>query len=189
LEENGLLELFDTHRRAVVEVRASTQQGPRSCSGFFVGPNGHVLTMAYCLDDADPDGLEVRTSDGTRHGGRRLEMSEGGRFEALALIQIEAETVPYLRLADAPPAVGQLVMTMGFLTAIYGPVQGVAERHIDYEPEDTSSLFGLAGGPVLALTGEVVGVQSAVVKGSVARGLRADRAREFIRAVASRPGL
>lgn len=138
-------------------------------SGFFVSPDGYVLTNHHVVVGADEvtitwDGAD-RTAPGTVIG--RSSCAD------LALIEVEGSDFVFLEWSAAPIALEQPVRTVGFprgtnnLTFKAG---SVSKREVDPFPwTPTINIFehsaqiigGNSGGPVLTEHGEVVGVTNA----------------------------
>jgi S1-C subfamily serine protease len=138
-------------------------------SGFFVSPDGYILTNRHVVVGVDDvivtwDGGE-RTAAGTVVGKSSC--------ADLALIDVEGSDYVYLEWTQAPLAIEQPVRTIGFplgtanLTFKSG---SVSKQQVDPFPwTPTIDMFehsaqiigGNSGGPVLTEHGEVVGVTNA----------------------------
>jgi serine protease Do len=142
-------------------------------TGFFISPDGLVLTAYHVLDPgpafAGAERLVARGPDGRRYP---LELVGFDAFLDLALLQaVGAENVPYLPLESEMLRVGSEVVAIGnsrndFLQARAGAVRAldvaaVAANFADGTVEISAALApGDSGGPVLNKNGEVIGVVS-----------------------------
>lgn len=179
--EGALLSVFEAARPAAlqIEVRAEAlalSSAPQGIgTGFFISPDGLVLTAYHVVDPTTGltgrDVLEAVGPDRTRYG---LELVGFDAYLDLAVLQADLAAgteVPYLPLASYALEVGSEVVAIGnsrgeFLQGRVGEVRrlGVRAARADFADgtsELTASLApGDSGGPVLNTAGEVVGVVS-----------------------------
>jgi serine protease Do len=150
------------------------QEGRGQGSAIVVTPDGYVLTNAHVVQPG-----EVRV----RVGGDSARGTVVGRDPRtdLAVVRVEASSLPPLELAERPPRVGELVVAignpLGFDRSVSLGVVSALDREL---PARGSVLEGLvqtdaavnpgnSGGPLLDMDGSVVGVNTAMVP--FARGL------------------
>lgn len=177
--EGELLEAFKEARPATVQIEigssafafADTPLGVGT--GFFISPDGLLLTAYHVVDPA-PDFpgeafFEALSPKGERYA---LELVGFDAYRDLALLQAaDAENVPYLPLTDETPAVGSEVVAIGnsrgdFLQGRAGEVRRLDVRAVQISFADgtfelSSALApGDSGGPVVSEAGEVLGVVS-----------------------------
>lgn len=142
-------------------------------TGFFISPDGLVLTAYHVIDPSTnfpgEVSLEALGTDGARYA---LELVGFDAFRDLALLKaVGVEDVPFLPLAAATPRVGSEVVAIGnsrrdFLQGRAGEVRRLNVRAIqttfaDGTFELSAALApGDSGGPVVNTAGEVVGVVS-----------------------------
>ena len=143
-------------------------------SAFIYDPNGFLLTNDHVIADATD--IEV-----TLGSGRRLKGTVVGRDTPtdLAIIRVDARNLPYLELGDSDGLrVGDWVMAIGnpfglSHTVSVGIVsakgrtrndlRGLDETgYYDFVQTDASINPGNSGGPLVALSGKVVGINTAV---------------------------
>jgi serine protease Do len=136
-------------------------------SGFFVHPDGYLVTNAHVVDGATE--VQVRLA-----GGRRLKgqvVGRDGRVD-LALVKVESkDKLPVLPLGDSDILrVGEFVLALGHpfgleQTVSFGIVSRrgtslVAAAPVDFIQTDASVNPGNSGGPLVNMAGQVVGVNS-----------------------------
>ncbi len=138
-------------------------------SGFFIAPNGYILTNNHVVKDAIT--ITVRTSDGKSYKAHLV-----GRDAAtdIAVIKVDGESFPYVTFEDsAKPRVGDWVVAVGNPfglggTATAGIVSALGRedvadsRLIDYMQIDAPINRGNSGGPTFDVYGRVVGVNTAI---------------------------
>jgi serine protease Do len=150
-------------------------QGPQdrmaTGSGFIVSADGYVVTNHHVVEDADL--VTVRLSD-----RREFEAEVVGLDPRsdLALLRIEAEDLPFLRLGqDDALKVGEWVLAIGSPFGLdYSVTAGIVsakgrslptrsrENYVPFIQTDVAINPGNSGGPLFNLKGEVVGVNSQI---------------------------
>src|SRR6478736_4077891 len=134
-------------------------------SGFVVGPD-RVLTSAHNLRD---ETVAVGFADGRNEQGRVHGVDADGD---LAVLDVDTGGVAPVPFADATPSVGKPVValargghrpraTVGFVSGVDRSFDGPRGRTVRGGFEHTAPLArGSSGGPVLAVRGQVVGVDT-----------------------------
>jgi serine protease Do len=136
-------------------------------SGFFVHPDGYLVTNAHVVEGADE--VQVRLATGRRLRGTVI--GRDGRVD-LALVKVESkERLPILPLGNSDELrVGEFVMALGHpfgleQTVSFGIISRrgtslVAAAPVDFIQTDASVNPGNSGGPLVNMAGQVVGVNS-----------------------------
>jgi len=138
-------------------------------SGFVIDGSGHIVTNNHVVDDATS--VLVKLED-----GRELQAAIIGRDPRtdLALLKVEAgKALPYLALGDSDKArPGDWVVAVGNPFGLDGTVTtGVVSArgrdigqgpYDDFLQIDASINSGNSGGPLFALDGSVIGVNTAI---------------------------
>lgn len=142
-------------------------------TGFLIEPDGHILTNNHVVDGADK--IEVKIGDNDTYPAKVV-----GRDPAtdLALLKIEGpRPFPTLRLGDSDRIrVGEWVMAVGdpigFENTVTvgvvsgkGRLAGLSRATQSFEnliQTDAAINFGNSGGPLVNMSGEVIGINSAI---------------------------
>jgi serine protease Do len=138
-------------------------------SGFFVSPDGYVLTNNHVVQGADK--ITVHTKDGRELTGRLVGTDPA---TDLAVVKVDGGAFPYVSFEDrAKPRVGDWVVAVGNPfglggTATAGIVSALGRRnaeessYVDYMQIDAPINRGNSGGPTFDMSGRVVGVNTAI---------------------------
>src|SRR6516162_8039153 len=138
-------------------------------SGFFIRPDGYILTNVHVIDGADK--IEVKLKDGRTFPAKVVGSDE--RTD-VAVIKIDATSLPTVNLANSDEVrVGQLVCAIGapykfeytFTTGVVsakGRNELLADKYEDYIQTDASINPGNSGGPLCDIDGRVIGVNTLI---------------------------
>lgn len=163
---------FDELLRRFFENRGIPHPGREAMalgSGFIIDPSGYIVTNNHVAGNAAK--ITVILQDNSRHPAKVI-----GRDEKtdLALIKIEAkERLPFVTWGDSEQAkVGDWVMAVGNSFGLAGTVTAgiisAVGRNINEGPYDDFLQIdapinrGNSGGPTFNLSGEVIGVNTAI---------------------------
>lgn len=163
-------EIAAAAQRATVQIRALDARGGVDGlgSGFFVSPDGLIVTNFHVIEDAHA--LQVETHDGEVYDNVYYVTSDPRRD--VAVLKVPVEGAVSLRLgSDTAAAVGAEVYAMGHplgqtstfsdgLVSASRTIEGVSMIQISAPISSGSS-----GGPVMDGSGEVVGVATMVLTG------------------------
>ena len=162
--------MFDFFRRFIPQQPgAPGSQDARSLgSGFIISADGHLLTNAHVVEDADE--ITVRLSDRREFRARLI---GADRRTDIALLKIDASGLPVVRFGDANRLkVGEWVVAIGSpfgfessVTAGIVSAKGRAlpqENFVPFIQTDVAINPGNSGGPLFNLRGEVVGINSQI---------------------------
>ncbi len=165
-------------------------------SGFIVDRRGHILTNNHVVEGAEQ--IKVTLPD---ERAFRATLVGADRFTDLAVLKIEAKDLPVLPLGDSSRlAVGEGVIaigsplwieggptvTVGVVSALGRSMEeaGLPILH-DLVQTDAAINPGNSGGPLLNLAGQVVGINTAVIRSAHGIGfaISANSARPVLRAL------
>ncbi|MGY3614287.1 Do family serine endopeptidase [Bradyrhizobium sp. USDA 10063] len=137
-------------------------------SGFFISADGYAVTNNHVVDGADK--VEVTTDDGKTHSAKVI--GTDPRTD-LALIKVEGgSNFPFAKLSDTKPRIGDWVLAVGNPFGLGGTVTAgivsASGRDIGNGPYDDFIQIdapvnkGNSGGPAFDVSGEVMGVNTAI---------------------------
>ena len=153
-------------RSGVVRVVAGANWG----SGFIVDADGHILTNAHVISGGAP-AITVSLDDGTELSARALALDSQ---RDIALLKVDADGLALSPLPFADSArEGEEVIALGYpidpngaLTVTKGVVSSLRDfgGALSYIQTDAAINPGSSGGPLLDRNGEVVGMNTRIVR-------------------------
>jgi S1-C subfamily serine protease len=177
---NAVVRVVDRVGPAVVrvEVEADPKQKRRggAGSGFFISPDGFVVTNSHVVQRARS--VRLGLSDGRSVEARLL--GDDPHADLALLRATDSSTVPFVRLGDSKRlqrgqiaiAIGnplgfESTVTAGIVSALGRSLRAQSGRLIDDVIQTDASLNpGNSGGPLVDSNGEVIGVNTAVIMGA-----------------------
>jgi serine protease Do len=137
-------------------------------SGFFISADGYAVTNNHVVDHARS--VQVTADDGTVYTAKVV--GTDAKTD-LALIKVDGKTdFPYVKFADQSPRIGDWVVAVGNPFGLGGTVTAgiVSARgrdigagpYDDYVQIDAPINKGNSGGPAFDMTGNVIGVNTAI---------------------------
>jgi serine protease Do len=136
-------------------------------SGFFITPDGYAVTNNHVVQNAE--NVQVTADDGKTYSAKVIGTDQ--RTD-LALIKVDGNDFPYVKLADHTPRVGDWVIAVGNPFGLGGTVTAgiVSARgrdigagpYDDFIQIDAPVNKGNSGGPTFDVDGNVIGVNTAI---------------------------
>lgn len=138
-------------------------------SGFIVSPDGHIVTNNHVVQDTDE--IIVTLNDGNEFIGKVVGQDNN---TDIALIKIEGKDLPHLTFGNSDALeVAEWIMAIGTpyglqASVTVGVVSAKGRNNLDlariedFIQTDASINRGNSGGPLLNLSGEVIGVNTAI---------------------------
>jgi 2-alkenal reductase len=181
-EQQAVVKVVEQVNPAVVTVvnrldpRQSGFSGEARGSGVVIDKEGRIITNNHVIEGAATGGLQVIFIDGTIAPATLIGADPGND---LAVLKVDTEIKAVATLADSSKVrVGETVIAIGSAlgdftnTVTVGVVSGtnrdLGGQDVQLEnliQTDAAINHGNSGGPLLNLSGEVIGINTAVVRG------------------------
>jgi 2-alkenal reductase len=158
--------------RAVVTVIVTTRQGRGSGSGVIISEQGHIVTNNHVVENAT--GLRVLFADGTLQEARLIGTDP---LNDIAVIRVQGAVPGVASIGDSTKLQpGETVLAIGsplgnFRNTVTAGVVSALNRSLPGTglegliQTDAAINSGNSGGPLINLAGEVVGINTLVVRG------------------------
>ncbi|WP_017317879.1 HhoA/HhoB/HtrA family serine endopeptidase [Mastigocladopsis repens] len=145
-------------------------------SGFVINSNGQILTNAHVVNNADT--VTVSFSDGRTVQGKVLGQDT---VSDIAVVQVPTNNLPTVELAKSGQvqpgqwaiAIGnplglEKTVTVGVVSATDRSISDISssDSRVAYIQTDAAINPGNSGGPLLNARGQVIGVNTAIIRGA-----------------------
>ncbi len=167
-EDNPLYDFFKQFRKGMPQQPQKAQPTLAQGSGFFISPDGFVVTNNHVVEDAED--ITVTLENGDKYPAT-LVGTDPRTDVALVKVKADGKTFPYVEFSQKDPRVGDWVLAVGNPFGLGGTVTaGIISAHnrdigsgpYDYLQIDAAVNRGNSGGPSFDLDGKVVGVNTAI---------------------------
>jgi putative serine protease PepD len=178
-DEGTAKQVYDGAKDAVAYIAAASAQGQGTGSGFVVSSDGLIVTNQHVVDGATQIAVQIGT-DGETLPAQLVGIDAS---QDLALLDVDAEDLPALELADTGVEVGDPTyaignpygldhtLTTGVVSAVDRDLQAPDGGTIAGGIQTDAALNpGNSGGPLLDAGGEVIGVNAQIATGGDAQG-------------------
>ncbi len=160
--------------------QSTTQQPTASGSGLIISPQGYIVTNNHVVDGYQT--LEVIYADGTRVPATLVGTDQ---YADVAVIKVDGQVPAVAQLGDSNSVrIGETVIAIGsalgdFKNTVTEGVISAVGRSLDtgngFSLEnmiqtDAAINHGNSGGPLVNLAGQVIGINTAIVRGSAFSG-------------------
>ncbi|MBE9007186.1 trypsin-like peptidase domain-containing protein [Fortiea sp. LEGE XX443] len=151
-----------------------------SGSGFIMSSSGQILTNSHVVDGADT--VTVTLKDGRTFDGKVLGEDP---VTDVAVIKIQANNLPTISLGNSDALQpGEAVIAIGNPLGLNNTVTsgiisatgrsssdiGASDKRVDYLQTDAAINPGNSGGPLLNARGQVIGMNTAILRGAQGLG-------------------
>jgi Do/DeqQ family serine protease len=149
-------------------------------SGFIISKDGEILTNAHVVDGADT--VSVTLKDGRTLTGKVMGTDP---VTDVAIVKIQANNLPTVTLGDSNQlkpgewaiAIGNPLgldntVTTGIISATgrSSSQVGVPDKRVEFIQTDAAINPGNSGGPLLNASGQVIGMNTAIIQGAQGLG-------------------
>jgi putative serine protease PepD len=161
---------------SVVTISADVEGGTSVGTGVIISGDGEIVTNAHVVEGADE--IRVRLAGETEP--REVNLLAADRGNDLALLRMSGDSFEAatfadpasIRLGDQVVAVGFALgldgepsVTLGIVSAIDRTIRGSQDVYLDgLIQTDAAISSGNSGGPLVNAAGEVVGINTAVIR-------------------------
>ena len=172
----SLPELFRRFQREQGQEDEQQREAPerQGGTGFFITRDGFIITNKHVVEGAEE--FDVTTFSGQEYKARAvgtdpymdfalLKIDDGNEFQALPLGDSDELRVGEWVIAIGHPLSFRNTVTAGVVSGT-GRQLGFSQNDLaSYIQTDAAINFGNSGGPLLNARGEVVGINTAIVRG------------------------
>lgn len=161
---------------AVVAITVNSSQGQAAGTGFFLSPDGYLVTNAHVVSGAQNAKLQL-------NDGRTLDANVVGRDASadVAVLKVNADNLPVVctddsnkvQVGDDVVAIGNALALKGGLSVTKGIISGpprpgseIGSAIENVLQTDAAINPGNSGGPLVDANGCVIGINTAVASGT-----------------------
>jgi putative serine protease PepD len=165
--------IYDRVHQGVVTIKVDTPQGQALGSGFVIDGEGHVVTNAHVVDGATS--ISVQFADGATHSTTLVGTDPSTDVAVVKVDAPSSELTPLqfgdsssVQVGDGVVAIGSPLgldetVTSGIVSALHRTITSPNNFAInDAIQTDAAINHGNSGGPLLNLSGDVIGINSQI---------------------------
>jgi putative serine protease PepD len=165
--------LYDRVHHGVVTVKVTTSQGEALGSGFVIDSDGHIVTNDHVVEGATS--ISVEFANGASYDAQLVGADPSTDVAAIKVNAPSSELTPLqlgdsgtVQVGDAVVAIGSPLgldetVTSGIVSALHRTITSPNNFAInDAIQTDAAINHGNSGGPLLNLTGQVIGINSQI---------------------------
>ena len=163
-EEKNYIQIYEKILLSTVSIEANIDKGTSGGTGCVISKDGVILTSSHVIENSK--NIQVTTHSGKTYTAQVLAILRNK--SDLALIKIEPkENLELVKFGNSDEVkVGQRVLALGCPFGFKDTLTiGIVSR-IDYERNkiqtDAAINPGCSGGPLLNLSGEVIGINQSI---------------------------
>lgn len=165
-------EFFNEYYGRMMRPPRTIQQKVESLgSGFFVDPDGYIMTNAHVVDRASQTKISVTTQDGKTYTAKYI---AGDEDHDLALIKVDRkEPFPFIPLNElSPNLLGETCLVLGnplgYGSSVARGIVSAKGRSVTVGETEYQNLIqtdaainpGNSGGPIVDISGKLIGISS-----------------------------
>lgn len=138
-------------------------------SGFVISADGYVVTNNHVIDGATK--IQVAFDENNKHEADLIGADSRTDVALLKIKNTDGKTFPFVKFADKASRVGDWVLAVGNPFGLGGTVtagivsalgRDIGSGPYDYLQIDAAVNRGNSGGPTFNMSGEVIGVNTAI---------------------------
>ena len=167
-------ELAQSVTPTVVTLEITSPSGKSSASGFFMGEGGYIITNAHVFHGTSNEIL-ITMADGSTYQGDFIGSDED---TDIGVIHADIDSPPLAEQGDSDRLrIGEIVMAVGspysFTTTVTMGIVSATGRRLESKNQkpmsgiiqtDAAINPGSSGGPMFNAKGEVIGVNTAIIR-------------------------
>lgn len=163
--EIPLSELYDSLKSTVVTVTGKTDEGSVTGTGFFISPNGILVTNEHVLNNVSQGFVE--TANGRKYQITKIIDRDEFYDWAIFKVDTESDIMDVVNISEQRPNIGDKCFAIGSpmrlkLTMSEGIISGLRDDGKIIQTT-TQITYGSSGGPLFNSKGQLIGITTAML--------------------------